>query len=52
MGLGFRTFIILFFRGDDSIDSSPVCLGLTWPDNVNRINVGGWRRHEGFVTGT
>lgn len=49
-GLGLRTFIILSFRGDDSIDSSPACLGLTWLHNVNKINDGGWRRHEAFVT--
>jgi len=49
-GLGLQTLIILSFRGDDSIDSSPACLGLTWLHNVNKINDGGWRWHEAFVT--
>lgn len=46
-GLGLRTFIILSFRGDDSILSSPTCPCCTLVRNFNNLRR---RQHGAFVT--
>src|SRR5271168_788754 len=46
-GLGLRTFIILSFRGDKLIDSSPACPCCAVLSNFNNLRL---RQHEAFVT--